>query len=210
MQAPSEVVRVAVWDRFVRLFHWSLVGCVLINAFLLDDGETLHRWLGYTASALVLARIVWGFVGSRHARFDDFFPTPTRLKRHVLDLLKGQHTFQPGHNPVGALMILVLCALVLGLGLTGFLQTSDAFWGDEWLQELHETLADALIACATLHALAALVMGRIERTQLIKAMVTGIKEHHPEAPARAAENTAATTKPTKPSNPSKPSRQTAP
>ena len=73
-----------------------------------------------------------------------------------------------------------------------------------------ETLADALIACATLHALAALVMGRIERTQLIKAMVTGIKEHHPEAPARAAENTAATTKPTKPSNPSKPSRQTAP
>ena len=53
-------------------------------------------------------------------------------------------------------------------------------------------------------------MGRIERTQLIKAMVTGIKEHHPEAPARAAENTAATTKPTKPSNPSKPSRQTAP
>ena len=76
MQAPSEVVRVAVWDRFVRLFHWSLVGCVLVNAFLLDDGETLHRWLGYTASALVLARIVWGFVGSRHARFDDFFPTP--------------------------------------------------------------------------------------------------------------------------------------
>ena len=117
MQAPSEVVRVAVWDRFVRLFHWSLVGCVLVNAFLLDDGETLHRWLGYTASALVLARIVWGFVGSRHARFDDFFPTPTRLKRHVLDLLKGQHTFQPGHNPVGALMIFVLCALVLGLGI---------------------------------------------------------------------------------------------
>ena len=78
MKATSDVVRVAVWDRFVRLFHWSLVGCVLINAFLLDDGETVHRWLGYTASALVLARIGWGFVGSTHARFADFFPTPAR------------------------------------------------------------------------------------------------------------------------------------
>ena len=181
MKATSDVVRVAVWDRFVRLFHWSLVGCVLINAFLLDDGETVHRWLGYTASALVLARIGWGFVGSTHARFADFFPTPARLKRHLQALRSDRHEFQPGHNPVGALMIFALLSLVLGLGITGFLQTTEAFWGEEWLQDLHETLADLLIACATLHALAAIVMGRIERTTLIKAMFTGIKEHRPPA-----------------------------
>ena len=181
MKATSDVVRVAVWDRFVRLFHWSLVGCVLINAFLLDDGETVHRWLGYTASALVLARIGWGFVGSTHARFADFFPTPARLKRHLQALRSDRHEFQPGHNPVGALMIFALLSLVLGLGITGFLQTTEAFWGEEWLQDLHETLADLLIASATLHALAAIVMGRIERTTLIKAMFTGIKEHRPPA-----------------------------
>lgn len=181
MKATSDVVRVAVWDRFVRLFHWSLVGCVLINAFLLDDGETVHRWLGYTASALVLARIGWGFVGSTHALFADFFPTPARLKRHLQALRSDRHEFQPGHNPVGALMIFALLSLVLGLGITGFLQTTEAFWGEEWLQDLHETLADLLIASATLHALAAIVMGRIERTTLIKAMFTGIKEHRPPA-----------------------------
>lgn len=181
MKATSDVVRVAVWDRFVRLFHWSLVGCVLINAFLLDDGETVHRWLGYTASALVLARIGWGFVGSTHARFADFFPTPARLKRHLQALRSDRHEFQPGHNPVGALMIFALLSLVLGLGITGFLQTTEAFWGEEWLQDLHETLADLLIASTTLHALAAIVMGRIERTTLIKAMFTGIKEHRPPA-----------------------------
>ena len=185
MKATSDVVRVAVWDRFVRLFHWSLVGCVLINAFLLDDGETVHRWLGYTASALVLARIGWGFVGSTHARFADFFPTPARLKRHLQALRSDRHEFQPGHNPVGALMIFALLSLVLGLGITGFLQTTEAFWGEEWLQDLHETLADLLIACATLHALAAIVMGRIERTTLIKAMFTGIKEHRPPASGAA-------------------------
>ncbi len=185
MKATSDVVRVAVWDRFVPLFHWSLVGCVLINAFLRDDGETVHRWLGYTASALVLARIGWGFVGSTHARFADFFPTPARLKRHLQALRSDRHEFQPGHNPVGALMIFALLSLVLGLGITGFLQTTEAFWGEEWLQDLHETLADLLIASATLHALAAIVMGRIERTTLIKAMFTGIKEHRPPASGAA-------------------------
>ena len=79
-QAPSAT---KVWDPFVRIFHWSLVTCVVLNQFVLEDGKTAHEWVGYTASALVLARVVWGFVGSRHARFSDFFPTPGRLARHV-------------------------------------------------------------------------------------------------------------------------------
>ena len=66
-----------VWDPFVRIFHWSLVACVVLNQFVLEDGKTAHEWVGYTASALVLARVLWGFVGTRHARFSDFFPTPT-------------------------------------------------------------------------------------------------------------------------------------
>ena len=96
-------------------------------------------------------------------------------------------------------MIFALLSLVLGLGITGFLQTTEAFWGEEWLQDLHETLADLLIASATLHALAAIVMGRIERTTLIKAMFTGIKEHRP--PASGAEQTGIPE--------AKPSKQTA-
>lgn len=63
-----------VWDRFVRVFHWSLVACVAFNLLVQDDGEPLHRRSGYLSSGLVLARIVWGFIGSRHARFADFFP----------------------------------------------------------------------------------------------------------------------------------------
>lgn len=167
---------VPVWDRFVRLFHWSLVGCVLANYFWLDDGEDIHQWLGYVASALVVARIGWGFVGSRHARFRSFFPTPSRLRRHVSGLLSGQHEFHAGHNPLGALMMLVLMATVLTLGLTGWMQSLDAFWGETWLQDLHEVAANMLMALAGVHALAALVMGRLERTRLVRAMITGHKE----------------------------------
>lgn len=167
---------VKVWDPFVRVFHWSLVSCVLLNYFVIDDGETIHQWLGYAASALVVMRIVWGFIGTRYARFADFFPTPARLRHHIVAMRSGTVESHAGHNPLGALMMLALMAVVLGLGVTGFLQTTDTFWGEEWLQDLHEVLGSALIALAGLHAAAAIIMGRIERTNLVAAMVTGVKQ----------------------------------
>jgi cytochrome b len=167
---------VPVWDRFVRLFHWTLVSCVVIDYTVLDDGNAVHQWLGYLAAALVVARVVWGFIGTPHARFSDFFPTATRIRQHIKGMLSGAPERHDGHNPLGALMILALMALVLAVGLTGWMQTLDAFWGEEWLQELHEHAATLLIALAALHALAAIVMGRLERTHLIRAMFTGVKE----------------------------------
>lgn len=167
-----------VWDRFVRFFHWTLVACVLTNSFILDDGETVHQWAGYLASALVLSRVVWGFIGSRYARFAEFIPTPKRIANHVRGLLSGHMECHRGHNPLGALMMLALMGLVLGLGLTGWMQGLDAFWGEAWLQDLHEVLGEVLIVMVGLHAAAAIVMGRMERTRLVKAMVTGVKERY--------------------------------
>lgn len=172
---PHTTDGVKVWDPFVRIFHWSLVACVLTNYFVLDDGKDWHQWIGYAASALVTLRIVWGFIGTRHARFADFFPTPSRLRTHIAALREGRVEHHDGHNPLGALMMLALMTLVLALGATGFLQTTDTFWGEEWLQELHEVLGSALIGLAGLHGAAAIVMGRIERTNLVGAMVTGVK-----------------------------------
>lgn len=167
-----------VWDPFVRLFHWSLVGAVALELWLLEAGDPPHRWVGYAAAALVLLRLAWGFVGPRHARFADFWPTPTRLRAHLRAWRGGPAPASPGHNPLGALMMLTLMLLVLLLALTGWLQGTERFWGDETVQELHEILADALLALAGLHAAAALVVGRLERTRLVKAMFTGVKERY--------------------------------
>lgn len=175
LQAPTTV---KVWDPLVRVFHWSLVACVLLNRFVLEAGDPPHQWVGYLAAALVSVRVVWGFVGPRHARFSDFFPTPARLRAHLQGWFAGEPPHTVGHNPLGALMMLALMGLVLSLGVTGWMQGTDTYFGEEWLQELHETLANALILLAGLHAAAALVMGRIERVRLIRAMVTGVKEYH--------------------------------
>lgn len=176
--AAASTSSVKVWDPFVRIFHWSLVTCIVLNQFVLEAGETAHEWTGYTASALVLLRLVWGFVGGRHARFANFFPTPQRLGRHLQALRRGEQPHYDGHNPLGALMMLTLMVLVLSLGLTGWLQTTDAYWGEEWLMELHEWLANGLLLAAGLHAAAAIVMGRLERTRLIRAMITGHKQRY--------------------------------
>ncbi|HEX5804762.1 MAG TPA: cytochrome b/b6 domain-containing protein [Macromonas sp.] len=167
---------VKVWDPFVRLFHWSLVSCVVLNLWILEEGESAHELAGYIACGLVLARVVWGFVGTRYARFSDFFPTPRRVRAHVQALLQGEPHSSVGHNPLGALMMLALLALILGLGVTGWLQGTDAFWGEEWLEEVHEALANTLLLAAGVHAMAAIVMSRIERVNLVRAMVTGKKE----------------------------------
>lgn len=174
-QMPSFNVPVKVWDGFVRLFHWSLVGCVLLNQFVLEEGKPPHQWVGYAAAALVVARVIWGFVGTRHARFSDFFPSRQRLRDHFRALLSGEHPRYVGHSPIGALMMLALMGMVLALGVTGWMQGLDAFWGEEWLEELHEAVAEALLWAAGLHAGAAVVMSRLERVNLVRAMVTGVK-----------------------------------
>ena len=159
-----------VWDAPQRIFHWSLVLCVLADYAVLDDGDAAHRWVGYAAAALVAWRVLWGFFGSTHARFATFFPTPARLRAHFGDLRRGHVPSHDGHNPLGAIMMFALLALVALLGLTGWLMSTDALWGEAWLEEVHETLAEGLVALAAVHAAAAIVMGRLERTRLVKAM----------------------------------------
>ncbi|MFN4103497.1 MAG: cytochrome b/b6 domain-containing protein [Tepidimonas sp.] len=92
-------------------------------------------------------------------------------------LLRGVPDDHPGHNPLGALMMLLLMALVLALALTGWLQSTDALWGEEWVEELHEGLANTLLVAAGLHAAAAIVMGRLQRVHLVRAMITGVKHY---------------------------------
>lgn len=168
-----------VWDWFVRLFHWSLVICIALNWFVLTDGSVGHQWSGYVATGLVCMRIVWGFVSRGYARFSTFFPTPSRVRDHIGELIAGNHhTPTLGHNPLGSLMMLTLLGLVMLLGITGYLMESDVFFGDEWLEELHEFFANALLLAAAVHVLAAWLMGKIEKVNLVKAMITGRKTFH--------------------------------
>ncbi len=172
----TSTTRVVVWDRVVRFCHWGLALAIGINYFLLSDGETIHRYIGYFALSLVLVRTVWGFVGTPHARFRDFCPTPSRLRQYLQNLRAGKPHPLNGHNLLGALMIFALWTNVALLGLTGWMQGLDAFWGTDQVHDIHELLGNVLLGLIGIHVCAALVMGRIERVRLIRAMVTGVKQ----------------------------------
>lgn len=172
---PEKNTTIKVWDPFVRIFHWSVAGICLVNLTVLDDGGQVHRWLGYVAAALLAARTVWGFVGSRHARFADFIPGPRRLAAYLAALARGREPRCIGHNPAAAVMILALAATLTGIAVTGWMTTLDAFWGVDWVEELHESFADALIGLAVVHIAAAVIESVRHRENLILSMITGRK-----------------------------------
>jgi len=115
----EDMKSVKVWDIFVRIFHWTLVG-TMIGLYL--SGETfknVHIRLGYFVTCLVLSRIIWGFIGTKHARFYDFLYRPSTIYHYLKSLIKGNPKHYIGHNPAGGLMIVVLLFSLLVTAFTG-------------------------------------------------------------------------------------------
>ncbi|MBN9334515.1 cytochrome b/b6 domain-containing protein [Devosia sp.] len=173
--ADPSAATIKVWDPVVRLFHWTIVTGVVLNLWVFEHGKYAHRVTGYVVVAALTVRLVWGIVGTRHARFSDFFPTPRRVIAHVSALLRGADARRLGHSPLGAVMMLALIALLAGLGLTGWMMGLDAFWGVEWVEYLHGLLANSIMALAILHIAAAVIESFRHKENLPWAMVTGRK-----------------------------------
>lgn len=169
---PAPMVK--VWDPLLRLFHWSLAACIL-GAFLVEEGDTAHQVLGYTALGLIAFRVLWGLVGPAQARFASWVRGPRAVGRYLRERLAGRSRRQLGHNPAAAVMILLLMAGVTAVGLTGWMQTTAAFGEAEWLEELHEVLANGLLFLILAHVLAAISESLHYRENLVAAMIHGRK-----------------------------------
>jgi len=166
-----------VWDLFVRVFHWSVAVTFGAAYASSDDGGTVHHILGYAVLALVALRIAWGFVGSYHARFANFVPGPRRFAQYTRAVLAGRERRYLGHNPAGGAMIIALLVLLTATGATGWLLTTNAFWGSEAVEALHEACANAVLVCVALHVVGVLLASWRHRENLVGAMLTGRKRN---------------------------------
>lgn len=205
MTDVHEPVMVKVWDPFVRVFHWTLVVAFAIASFTEDDLATLHAWAGYVVGGLVLLRLVWGFVGPRHARFSDFACKPATAWAYLRQMLTLRAPRHIGHSPAGGLMVFALLAVLAGAVVTGiavygvkdnsgpmagwFAPSASAVTGvpsdDEGgllgdvLGGLHETLANLALILVFAHIAGVLLASFAHDENLIRAMINGRKRATP-------------------------------
>ena len=178
--------RVYVWDSFVRLFHWSLVVGFTIAYLTEDDLLTVHVWAGYVVGLLVVTRVIWGFVGPRHARFSDFIYDPATTLRYVRDLVLFRAERYLGHSPGGGAMVILLllfltATVVTGLVVYGGEQQAGPLAGmftkdtGEAIEEIHVVIANITLALVLAHIAAVVLASFMHRENLVLAMITGYK-----------------------------------
>lgn len=164
-----------VWDVFVRLFHWSLTLAFAANALFTNPERDLHHWIGYFVLALVAARLVWGLIGSRHARFSDFPPSLSGAFDQAAEMAAWRRRPHHGHSPLGALMIYNLLITLIIVGISGYMQTTLMFFGRVWVEELHEIAVTWAEISVVVHIAAVALESHRLRINLPASMVTGYK-----------------------------------
>jgi cytochrome b len=171
---------IRIWDAPVRVFHWLLV-LSFAGAYLSAESERwrlVHVTLGYTLGGLLVFRLVWGFVGTRYARFSHFVRGPAAVLRYLKSLRSSQPEHHLGHNPAGAVAILLLMGLGLAISATGYVTYNDI--GPGWVAELHDLLANLMLLVVIGHLLGVVAASLQHRENLVRAMLTGCKTGTPE------------------------------
>ncbi len=174
------MMRIRVWDPVVRLFHWSLVLSFAVVWLSANRWEDLHIWAGYVAGALILVRVTWGLVGTRYARFANFLCSPRRVLTYLRAIIGGSEPRHVGHNPAGGAMILALILAIGSTVFTGWMATTDTFWGVTWVQNVHDLLAHGALLLIGFHIAGVVLASYRHRENLIAAMISG-KKRPPDA-----------------------------
>jgi cytochrome b len=164
-----------VWDPLVRVLHWSLAASIALAWFTRTGGGVWHERIGYVSLALLALRIAWGWGGPDYARFAQFVRSPAATLRYALFVLKGAEPRYLGHNPLGGWMVVALLVNAALAGLSGWLYTTEEFWGEEWLERAHDALAISLLALVALHVLGVIVTSIRQRENLAASMIHGRK-----------------------------------
>ena len=185
----SATEQTQVWDPLVRILHWFLVVAFFTAYFVEPEDGVIHVLAGYTVLGLVLIRVVWGFVGSEHARFSDFVYRPSVVLRYLADTVRFRAKRYLGHSPAGGAMVIVLLIALLATTVSGLVvygadehagplaswmagvsdQTGDA------LEEVHEVMANATLTLVLLHVVGVAIASLSHRENLVRSMFTGRK-----------------------------------
>lgn len=162
-----------VWDPCIRVFHWSLVSAFVVSQVTAEWLDSVHEYSGYVIFGLIMARLIWSVIGPKTARLSRDWVSPNAIFKHLKEVVAGRQSAHVGHNPAGGAMILVLLGSLMITAVSGYLGQTNAFWGSEWLEDIHKAFGEGLLVLVGIHVAAVLLMSLIEKKNLIRAMITG-------------------------------------
>jgi len=189
MVEAAEETRRLVWDLPLRLFHWLFALCVVaawITAKVGFDWMQYHFYLGYGVIGLLIFRVIWGFIGPRHARFSSFLEKPSAMWSYAQHLFDRHSTPSVGHNPLGGLMVVLMLLLVIVQVSTGLFSTDAVIWTGPYypsvkastaslLSTIHSVNQNIILGAVGLHILAIVYYRVFKKQSLVSAMFTGYK-----------------------------------
>ncbi len=170
--------RILIWDLPTRIFHWLLAlgfSIAALLAFVAGEDSPLfpyHAIIGLILALMVVLRVLWGFIGSRHARFSSFAFGPSAVVEYLGGVLRGRGVHHAGHNPGSAWAIFAMLGLIFGLSITGLLLGQ----GNKGLKDVHEVLAYAMLAVVVLHVLGVVIHTVRHRENIVASMIHGRKD----------------------------------
>jgi cytochrome b len=185
-----DIQQTKIWDIFIRIFHWGLVATFAIAYLTEDDFPLLHVYAGYTMMALIFLRLIWGFIGSRHARFSNFIVRPTCIIKYIKDVVHFRAKRYLGHNPAGGAMVIALLislsmTLLFGLLTYGTVEFSGPLAGlasgvsdslADVFKELHEFFANFSMFLVISHVIGVAVASLQHKENLVRSMINGYKQ----------------------------------
>lgn len=174
--ASSESSSVRVWDLPVRVFHWTLAAS-FAGAYVLGETEkfrNVHVMFGYTVLGLIAFRFLWGFIGTRYARFSSFLFGPGKVLAYVGSLVRGRPEHHVGHNPLGSYAVYAMLALGVLTGVSGYCTLNEI--GGEAFEEVHEVAANLWLTLVIVHVAGVIFSSFMHRENLLRGMITGYKQ----------------------------------
>lgn len=181
--------QIKVWDLPVRIFHWSLVSAFLLAYLTEDHFMSLHVLAGYVIGGLIVFRLIWGFIGTRHARFSDFYYPPSTVIAYLKSVITFKADHYVGHNPAGGAMVFTLLVSLVITVVTGFaaygaeqasgpmaeIMASMSHSTGKAAEELHEFFANFTLLLVLLHVIGVLVASLQHGENLERSMLNGFK-----------------------------------
>jgi len=167
---------VLVWDRPLRLMHWTLAASVLIAWFTANVFDTVHEIAGYTALVVLVLRLLWSIAGNRYARLHNAVRPPWVILNYLRRMLRGETGRYLGLNPAGAAMAVALLLSAAVSSISGWMQITERYFGNEWVEQVHTWSSNLVLGLAAIHVLAVLLACVLQKENLVRAMITGKKQ----------------------------------